>query len=502
MKNLDKYLSLLDGEVDGLLLTSRYSRHYGAEFDIAEGVAIVTKKGSRYFTDSRYIESAQKNLKGFEVLEMTREHSFVQLLNEAIADFGVTVLGYEERYLSAEEYFGYEKNLNAKLVPFNEPIYAFRGTKEDWEIALMRKAQAITDKAFSEVITRIRPGMTELELQAELIYCMYKNGGTGLAFDPIVVSGPNTSLPHGVAGERAIQPGDFVTMDFGASYMGYCSDMTRTVAVGYATEEMKQVYAVVLKAQEDAIAATKAGVPGQVIDGGGKLRQFPGGGFALDPGLVIPGGDLPGGFRDPDNGVGDMPGQQIAGCACRQYGDQSHGDQHLIQRIQKAEVPFRHGVGAVIPNRSRSHLNAIAHKIVMGFHIAPFFLGVDLLHPLGHGLHELPTLRHIVILSIPYGLSVQIVYLDDVPLTQGRHAVTVNELHVPAGGKGAVLLGKAQSNGIGVFLLLLLQVRLILPADAAVCAHEDKGHRQQYDAYKAQGQLGAQLPLHAFPPSR
>ena len=81
--------------------------------------------------------------------------------------------------------------------------------------------------------------MTEQELQAELIYCMYKNGGTGLAFDPIVVSGPNTSLPHGVAGERVIQKGDFVTMDFGASYMGYCSDMTRTVAVGYATDEMK-----------------------------------------------------------------------------------------------------------------------------------------------------------------------------------------------------------------------------------------------------------------------
>ena len=130
----------------------------------------------------------------------------------------------------------------------------------------MLKAQAITDKAFSEVLTRIKPGMTELELQAELIYCMYKNGGTGLAFDPIVVSGPNTSLPHGVAGERVIQAGDFVTMDFGASYKGYCSDMTRTVAVGYATDEMKKVYDVVLKAQESAIAATKAGVPGKEID--------------------------------------------------------------------------------------------------------------------------------------------------------------------------------------------------------------------------------------------
>ena len=107
MKNLDKYLTLLDGEVDGLLLTSRYSRHYGAEFDIAEGVAIVTKKGCRYFTDSRYIESAEKNLKGFEVLDVNREIGYIQRLNTAIADFGVTALGYEEHYLTAEEYFHY-----------------------------------------------------------------------------------------------------------------------------------------------------------------------------------------------------------------------------------------------------------------------------------------------------------------------------------------------------------------------------------------------------------
>ena len=266
MKNLDKYVSLLDGEVDGLLLTSRYSRHYGAEYDIAEGVAIVTKQGCRYFTDSRYIESAQNSLKDFEVLEVNRTIGYSKRINDAIADFGVTTLGYEENYLTAAELMNYEKHLNAKLVPFNKPIYSFRGVKEEWELKLMRKAQAITDKAFAEVVTRIKPGMTELELQAELIYCMYKNGGTGLAFDPIVVSGPNTSLPHGVAGERVIQAGDFVTMDFGASYQGYCSDMTRTVAVGYATDEMKQVYDTVLKAQTAAIAATKAGIPGQSVD--------------------------------------------------------------------------------------------------------------------------------------------------------------------------------------------------------------------------------------------
>ena len=266
MKNLDKYLSLLNDEVDGLLLTSRYSRHYGAEFDISEGVAVVSKAGCRYFTDSRYIESAENGIKGFEVLPINQFTGFIQRINDAIADFGITTLGFEENYLTVAELMSYEKNLKAKLVPFNKEINGFRGTKEDWELDLMKKAQEITDKAFSEIITRIKPGMTELELQAELIYCLYKNGAMGLSFDPIVVSGPNSSMPHGVAGERVIQEGDFVTMDFGVLYKGYCSDMTRTVAVGYATEEMKDVYNTVLKAQEAAIAATKAGVIGRDID--------------------------------------------------------------------------------------------------------------------------------------------------------------------------------------------------------------------------------------------
>ena len=265
MKNLEKYLSLLDGEVDGLLLTSRYSRHYGAEFDIAEGVAIVTKAGCRYFTDSRYIESAQAGLKGFEVIDIAGAGYFKRL-NDAIADFGVTTLGFEEAYLTVAEFQGFEKNLNAKLVPYNAKIAGFRAVKEEWELENMRQAQKIADKAFAEVLPRVKKGMSELELQAELIYCLYKNGAHGLSFDPIVVSGPNSSMPHGVAGERKIQDGDFITMDFGVLYNGYCSDMTRTVAVGYATEEMKTVYNTVLAAQLAGLAATKAGVPGKDID--------------------------------------------------------------------------------------------------------------------------------------------------------------------------------------------------------------------------------------------
>ena len=267
MKNLDKFLSLLDGEVDGLLLTSRYSRHYGAEFDIAEGVAVVSKAGCRYFTDSRYIESAENGISGFQVLMVDQENPYSKRINDAIENFGIQKLGYEEEYLTVSELRAYEGKLKAELVPVNSKIHAFRAVKEDWELERMKKAQEITDTAFSQVLDRIKVGMTEKQLQAELIYCLYKNGADGLAFDPIVVSGPNTSLPHGVAGDREIQAGDFVTMDFGAMYNGYCADMTRTVAVGFATDEMKKIYDTVLQAQLAGIAQTRAGVMGKDVDG-------------------------------------------------------------------------------------------------------------------------------------------------------------------------------------------------------------------------------------------
>lgn len=267
MKNIEKYLSLLNGSLDGLLLTSRYSRHYAAAFDIAEGVAIVTAKGGRYFTDSRYIESAQGGIQGFEVILTDREHPYNDLLNEAIADFGVTKLGVEEEYLTLQEFLSYKEALKAELICCQEQLNAFRATKEDWEIEIMKKAQDITDRAFTEVLTRIQAGMTEKELCAELIYCLYKNGAEGLSFDPIVVSGPNTSLPHGVPGDRKLQAGDFITMDFGVLYQGYCSDMTRTVALGFVTEEMQKVYDTVYAAQQAGIAASRAGVRGCDVDG-------------------------------------------------------------------------------------------------------------------------------------------------------------------------------------------------------------------------------------------
>ena len=268
MKNIEKYQSLLEtGEVDALLLTSVYNRLYAAQYRVAEGVAVVTREGAYYFTDSRYIEAAEKNLKGFTVRMTHPGSSEIERINEVIGEHTIKKLGFEENDMTYGDYLRYNEALHAVLVPMQAKIDAFRATKEPWEIELMRKAQAITDQTFSELCKIIQAGMTEKELEAELLYRLYKHGAEGPSFDPIVVSGPNTSLPHGVPGERKLEFGDFITMDFGCIYGGYCSDMTRTVALGFVSEEMDKVYKTVLKAQLAGIAATKAGVAGRDIDG-------------------------------------------------------------------------------------------------------------------------------------------------------------------------------------------------------------------------------------------
>ncbi len=268
MKNIEKYQSLLKtGEVDALLLTSVYNRRYAAQYGVAEGVAVVTREGAYYFTDSRYIEAAENHLPDFTVRMTAPQSSEIERINEVIGEHTIKKLGIEEEDMSYAAYLRFNEKLHAVLVPMQSKIDAFRATKEPWEIDLMRKAQAITDQTFSELCKVIQAGMTEKELEAELLYRLYKHGAEGPSFDPIVVSGPNTSMPHGVPGERKLAFGDFITMDFGCIYGGYCSDMTRTVALGFVSEEMDKVYKTVLKAQLAGIAVTKAGVAGRDIDG-------------------------------------------------------------------------------------------------------------------------------------------------------------------------------------------------------------------------------------------
>ena len=186
-------------------------------------------------------------------------------------------------------------------------LQELRASKNREELQYMQQAQDIAELALEDVLHIIRPGMTERQVMAELVYSMLRHGSEGNSFDPIVVTGAKTSMPHGVPGDEVIQAGDFVTMDFGCIKGGYCSDMTRTVAVGRATEEMKNVYALVLKAQLAGIAVARAGIPGREIDAAarkvikdGGYGEYFGHGFGHSLGLDIheapsanPGGEAP-----------------------------------------------------------------------------------------------------------------------------------------------------------------------------------------------------------------
>ena len=143
---------------------------------------------------------------------------------------------------------------------------ALRQIKSEEELEYLEKAEAIGDLAFEKILTILKPGMTELEVAAELEYQMKKAGAENFSFSTIVASGLNSSMPHAIPGEKKLEEGDFVTMDFGCTYKGYCSDMTRTVVLGKASEKQKEIYNTVLKAQLAALDAIKAGVTGKSVD--------------------------------------------------------------------------------------------------------------------------------------------------------------------------------------------------------------------------------------------
>lgn len=258
--------ALRQSDADAFLLTAAPTRSHITATSCLEGMVFLTETDCRFFTDSRYLEAAQRELDGFPVLPVDREHGYLSRIAEAAAENRIERIGYEDGYLTAGELDLFREKLSVELIPVQSILRPLRQSKDPPELEHLRRAQEITDKAYAELLPEIRVGMTERELQAELIYRLYRCGGEGLSFDPIVVSGPNTSMPHGVAGSRKLAPGDFITMDFGCVVSGYCSDMTRTVALGFVTDEMKTVYKTVLAAQLAGIAATKAGVTGQQAD--------------------------------------------------------------------------------------------------------------------------------------------------------------------------------------------------------------------------------------------
>ena len=247
--------------LDAMLITSEPGEFYAVGFH-GEGVVVVTPEQNYYYTDSRYIEAAGKLVAGAAVSLPEADRNYRQMVQAIIDRHNIKRLGFEKHYMTVEEYEVYAADMAAAMINASDLLEKLRASKDQEEIALMVQAQRISERALDEILGFIRPGLTEKEIAAKLQYDMLRFGAEKMSFDPIVVSGPNGSLPHGIPGDRKIERGDFVTMDFGCKFGGYCSDMTRTVAVGEPGDEMKKVYHTVLEAQLAGIAAAKAGVPG------------------------------------------------------------------------------------------------------------------------------------------------------------------------------------------------------------------------------------------------
>ena len=279
--------------LDAMLITSGPSEFYAIGFH-GEGVVVVTPEQSYYYTDSRYIESAGRQVTGAAVSLPDADRNYRQMVQAVIDRHGVKRLGFEKHYMTVEEYELYAAALSAELAPASDLLEQLRASKDQEEIDLMVRAQRISERALDEILGFIQPGLTEKEIAAKLQYDMLRFGAEKMSFDPIVVCGPNGSLPHGIPGDRKVERGDFITMDFGCKFGGYCSDMTRTVAVGEPGDEMKKVYQTVLEAQLAGIAAARAGVPGvdihmaaqKVIDDAGYGAYF-GHGFGHSVGIEI-----------------------------------------------------------------------------------------------------------------------------------------------------------------------------------------------------------------------
>ena len=230
MNHFEKIMENL-GELDGVLLTSEANGFYATGF-AGEGMTLVTKKGCWYFTDSRYTEAAEKAIQGAVVEEIGRQRPFSMCVNEAMEKTGAKVLGFEDAAMTVAEHQRFAPKLKAELRGASDLLLKLRSQKDGEEIEALIAAQRIAERALEQILTEIRPGVTEKEIAARLQYLMLWYGAEKMSFDPIVASGANGSMPHAVPTEKKIQTGEFVTMDFGCIYHGYCSDMTRTVCVG------------------------------------------------------------------------------------------------------------------------------------------------------------------------------------------------------------------------------------------------------------------------------
>lgn len=265
MEKLTKLRDALEANnLDAILITSPINRRYVTGFTGTAGVAIISKNDARFITDFRYTSQATAQAKEFKVIQ---HKQVIELeIKDQLKALDVKRLGFEKDTITFSQYEKYKAIFETELVPVSGIVEALRSIKTAEELAIMKKAAKIADDAFEHVLGYIKPGAKEIDISNELEFYMRKLGATSSSFDTIVASGERSALPHGVASDKEIQSGELVTLDFGALYQGYCSDITRTVAVGEINEQLRTIYDTVLEAQLRGVDGIKPGITGKEAD--------------------------------------------------------------------------------------------------------------------------------------------------------------------------------------------------------------------------------------------
>ncbi|MBR1728415.1 MAG: aminopeptidase P family protein [Selenomonadaceae bacterium] len=261
LSNLRKFLD--DKKVNAVIINKLANVHYFSGFTGDSSALIITHKRNILVTDGRYIEQAESESPKFEIIEQT--DGLWKKVSEVLAEISLISVGFEGNYLTVSE-FNKLHELSPKLKLTSINLDELRQIKDETEIAKIEKACEIADKSFEEILKFIRPGIREIDIAAHLEHFMRKLGSKKPAFDTIVASGLRSTLPHGIATEKIIKPGEFVTMDFGAIYKNYNSDITRTIFVGRANEMQKKLYNSVLNAQLHGLKIIKPGISGKTAD--------------------------------------------------------------------------------------------------------------------------------------------------------------------------------------------------------------------------------------------
>jgi Xaa-Pro aminopeptidase len=252
--------------VEALYITNPENRFYLSGFTGTAGSLLLGLNNSYLFTDFRYTGQAARECPDYQVIETSGESS--EVLREYLTGEGISLLGLEGDYLTYNQFQTLKEKLGGvELKTVDGLVEELRARKDKDETAFIEEAVRLADEAFKEVLPLIRPGVPEREVALQLEYFMRRMGAEGAAFKTIVASGYRSALPHGVASSRIMAPGDFVTLDFGAVYNGYHSDITRTVVLGRPEKKQEEIYQLVLEAQMSAIESLRAGIKASDVDG-------------------------------------------------------------------------------------------------------------------------------------------------------------------------------------------------------------------------------------------